>query len=227
MILQDTEHRDTALVSALVAVWERSVRATHTFLTDDEINRIKQYVPQAIAEVPELVVMRPDGDSSDQTPLAFMGVADGRLEMLFVNPDHREHGVGKQLLEHGIAHHNVSELTVNEQNPQAIGFYQHMGFVTYRRTEQDEEGVPTSCSTCVFSGKLAPRKIDSRESFQTFPEYAILARATNSSTVHSHVVSLPQTARIRLCAQKKVLEIYLYVKKQVVWNSILCRNKLK
>ena len=133
MILQDTEHRDTALASALVAVWERSVRATHTFLTDDEINRIKQYVPQAIAEVPELAVMRPDGDSSDQTPLAFMGVADGRLEMLFVNPDHREHG---------IAHHNVSELTVNEQNPQAIEFYQHMGFVTYRRTEQDEEGGP-------------------------------------------------------------------------------------
>lgn len=118
------------------------VVTNHTFLTDDEINRIKQYAPQAIAEVPELVVMRPDGDSSDQTPLAFMGVADGRLEMLFVNPDHREHGVGKQLLEHGIAHHNVSELTVNEQNPQAIGFYQHMGFVTYRRTEQDEEGGP-------------------------------------------------------------------------------------
>ena len=133
MILQDMEHRDAALVSNLISVWERSVRATHTFLTDDEINRIKQYVPQAIAEVPELVVMYPDGDSSDQTPLAFMGVADGRLEMLFVDPDHREHG---------IAHHNVSELTVNEQNPQAIGFYQHMGFVTYRRTEQDEEGGP-------------------------------------------------------------------------------------
>ena len=125
MILQDLEHRDAALVSDLVAVWERSVRATHTFLTDDESNRLKQYVPQAIAEVPELVVVYPDGDSSEQTPLAFMGVADGRLEMLFVDPDHREHGVGKQLL-----------------NPQAIEFYQHMGFVTYRRTEQDEEGGP-------------------------------------------------------------------------------------
>ena len=144
MILQDTEHRDTALVSALVAVWERSVRATHTFLTDDEINRIKQYVPQAIAEVPELAVMRPDSDSSEQTPLAFMGVADGRLEMLFVDPDHREHGVGKQLL-------------------------------------------------------------DSRESFQTFPEYAILARATNSSTVHSHVVSLPQSGQnSTLCAKQAI-----------------------
>lgn len=118
------------------------VVTNHTFLTDDESNRIKQYVPQAIAEVPELVVMYPDGDSSDQTPFAFMGVADGRLEMLFVDPDHHGHGIGKQLLEHGIAHHNVRELTVNEQNPQAIGFYQHMGFVTYRRTEQDEEGGP-------------------------------------------------------------------------------------
>ena len=97
------------------------VVTNHTFLTDDEINRIKQYVPQAIAEVPELAVMRPDSDSSEQTPLAFMGVADGRLEMLFVDPDHREHGV---------------------ENPQAIGFYQHMGFITYRRTEQDEEGGP-------------------------------------------------------------------------------------
>ena len=65
MILQDMEHRDAALVSNLISVWERSVRATHTFLTDDEINRIKQYVPQAIAEVPELIVMRPDGDSSE------------------------------------------------------------------------------------------------------------------------------------------------------------------
>ena len=134
-----------------------------------------------------------------------MGVADGRFEMLFVNPDHREHGVGKQLLEHGIAHHNVSELTVNEQNPQAIGFYQHMGFVTYRRTEQDEEGGPTRCCTCVFSGKLAPRKIDSRESFQTFPEYAIPARATNSSTVHSHVISLPQSGQnSTLCAKQAI-----------------------
>ena len=216
MILQDTEHRDTALVSALVAVWERSVRATHTFLTDDEINRIKQYVPQAIAEVPELAVMRPDSDSSDQTPLAFMGVADGRLEMLFVDSDHRGHGVGKQLLEHGIAHHNVSELTVNEQNPQAIGFYQHMGFVTYQRTEQDEEGGPYPLALHASPPVDSPlRRTDSRESFQTFPEYAILARATNSSTVHSHVVSLPQTARIRLCAQKKVLEIYLYVKNRL------------
>lgn len=150
--------------------------------------------------------MYPDGDSSDQTPLAFMGVADGRLEMLFVDPDHHGHGVGKQLLEHGIAHHNVSELTVNEQNPQAIEFYQHMGFVTYRRTEQDEEGGPLPVAVHASPPvDSSLRRTDSRESFQTFPEYAILARATTSSTVHSHVVSLPQSGQnSTLCAKQAI-----------------------
>ena len=34
------------------------------------------------------------------------------------------------------------EVTVNEQNPQAVGFYEHLGFQTYKRTEGDEEGNP-------------------------------------------------------------------------------------
>ena len=33
-------------------------------------------------------------------------------------------------------------MTVNEQNPQAVGFYEHMGFETYQRTDHDEEGNP-------------------------------------------------------------------------------------
>ena len=31
---------------------------------------------------------------------------------------------------------------MNEQNPQAVGFYKHMGFQTYRRTDRDKEGGP-------------------------------------------------------------------------------------
>ena len=34
------------------------------------------------------------------------------------------------------------EVTVNEQYPQAVGFYEHLGFQTYKRTECDEEGNP-------------------------------------------------------------------------------------
>lgn len=53
-----------------------------------------------------------------------------------------EYGCPLQLLQYGIETYNIQELTVNEQNPQAVGFYEHMGFQTYKRTEYDEEGNP-------------------------------------------------------------------------------------
>ena len=36
----------------------------------------------------------------------------------------------------------MSELTVNEQNLAAAGFYRHMGSAVYRRSELDEQGGP-------------------------------------------------------------------------------------
>ena len=129
--------RAPELVERLVGVWERSVRATHTFLSEAEIAEIKPFVPQAIAGVETLVVA-----AREDEPLGFMGVQDGRLEMLFLDPAARGRGLGRRLLEHGIECLGVTELTVNEQNPQAVGFYEHLGFSTYRRTELDEEGRP-------------------------------------------------------------------------------------
>ena len=71
-----------------------------------------------------------------------MGIEGERLEMLFLAPDARGAALGRRLLEYGVAHYGVRELTVNEQNPQAVGFYRHMGFETYMRTETDEQGGP-------------------------------------------------------------------------------------
>ena len=62
--------------------------------------------------------------------------------MLFLAPDARGAGLGRRLLEYRVAHYGVRELTVNEQNPQAVGFYRHMGFEAYKRTETDEQGGP-------------------------------------------------------------------------------------
>lgn len=74
--------------------------------------------------------------------IAFMGIENQRLEMLFLLSAERGKGVGKQLLQYGIENYGIQELTVNEQNPQAVGFYRHMGFKTYKRTDYDEEGNP-------------------------------------------------------------------------------------
>ena len=50
--------------------------------------------------------------------------------------------MGKELLQYGIDHYAVNKLAVNEQNPLAKGFYEHMGFEVYKRTELDEQGEP-------------------------------------------------------------------------------------
>lgn len=132
------EGRDNVTIEALVALWERSVKATHDFLDNDAISRIKTYVPTALASVETLCTISADNG----IPLGFMGAQNGRLEMLFIDNIARGQGLGSQLLNYGIQQLRVYELTVNEQNPQAIAFYQHHGFSTYKRTELDEEGNP-------------------------------------------------------------------------------------
>lgn len=123
------------LTEKLLPVWERSVRATHTFLSNEEILQIKNYVPMAFSGVEHLLVAQDENGA----PVGFMGINGQRLEMLFLDPDVRGQGLGRQLLEYGIAHYDVQTLAVNEQNPQAHGFYEHMGF---KRTELDEQGQP-------------------------------------------------------------------------------------
>lgn len=134
MIIEIKERNDD-IKSELVRVWEGSVRATHHFLTEDEIMRIKENVPMAIDGTEHLLAAEQDGRIC-----AFMGISGDELEMLFVSPDERGKGLGKVLLQKGIDEYGVRTLTVNEQNPQATGFYEHMGFVTVRRSDTDGQG---------------------------------------------------------------------------------------
>ena len=130
--------RTPELIRRLLEVWESSVRATHLFLSDEKIKKIKGYVPQALQGVAHLVT------AEDETgrAVAFMGIEDGTLEMLFLSPEERGRGLGRRLIQYGMENYAVERLTVNEQNPQARGFYEHMGFHVYKRTELDEQGNP-------------------------------------------------------------------------------------
>ena len=138
MKITEAANRKQNVIKHLVNVWEASVRATHLFLSDDEINRIKAYVPQALAGVTHLII----AEDENGAPVAFMGIEGGSLEMLFVSPEERGKGLGKTLLRYAIERYGVERLAVNEQNPQAKGFYEHMGFQVYKRTELDEQGNP-------------------------------------------------------------------------------------
>lgn len=138
MNIKEIKDRNSSLISQLLEVWEDSVKATHLFLSSEEIKNIKEYVPQAISGVSHLVII----ENESNQPIAFMGIEDRKLEMLFIKNSERGKGLGKQLLNYGIKNYNVNELAVNEQNPNAKGFYEYMGFKTYKRTELDEQGNP-------------------------------------------------------------------------------------
>ena len=138
MNIVEVKCRDSKLVEQLLIVWESSVRATHNFLSESEIENIKKYVPQAINEIPYLIVI----EDENQIPVGFMGIVDQHLEMLFVANEQRGKGYGKSLLNYGIEKYLINDLAVNAQNPSAKGFYEHMGFSVYKQTDHDEQGNP-------------------------------------------------------------------------------------
>ena len=138
MNIIEVKDRTLILIEKLVELWEKSVKETHLFLSEDEIESIKMYVPQALKDINTLIVV----ENEVNCPIAFMGVQDEKLEMLFILPKERGKGLGKKLLQYGIENYSIKELTVNEQNPLAKGFYEYMGFKVYKRTEYDEQGQP-------------------------------------------------------------------------------------
>ena len=94
----EIKKRTPNIINQLLTVWESSVRATHLFLSDSEIKHIKEYVPQALMGIAHLMIAKNDMGC----PVAFMGIEDGTLEMLFISPEERGKGLGKRLLQYGI-----------------------------------------------------------------------------------------------------------------------------
>ena len=119
MDIMEVCERPADFIQSLLKVWEKSVRATHLFLSESEIRDIKEYVPQALSNIENLVIAKDENN----TPVAFMGIEKESLEMLFITPKERGKGLGKRLIQYGIEHYAVKRLAVNEQNPKAKGFY--------------------------------------------------------------------------------------------------------
>ncbi|MBP1903745.1 putative acetyltransferase [Paenibacillus turicensis] len=137
MEIKEMKLRSQELIHQLVHIWRKSVVASHTFLTSDDIDQIQKYVPMALEHIKILLIVEEQGK-----PVGFAGADGSKLEMLFIDPDLRGKGIGKQIVQNLVANYQVKEVAVNEQNPLAKGFYEHMGFKVYRREPIDEQGNP-------------------------------------------------------------------------------------
>ena len=119
----------------LVLIWESSVRATHDFLTEADIDF---YRPLVLTYLPTLSVCCFVTQTGQIT--GFIAVGGDQIEMLFVAADARGQGVGKALLAHAIDHLDATRVDVNEQNAQAVGFYLRAGFEVVGRSPLDGTG---------------------------------------------------------------------------------------
>lgn len=122
----------------VVAVWESSVRATHHFLKEEDIEYFKPLILNTYLDAVELRCIR----NNEKRIVGFLGVAEQNLEMLFIDPEYRGKNIGKMLLNYSIDNLNVTKVDVNEQNEQAVGFYKHCGFEVTGRSELDSSGKP-------------------------------------------------------------------------------------
>ncbi|WP_292894946.1 MULTISPECIES: acetyltransferase [unclassified Nitratireductor] len=123
----------------LIEIWRRSVRATHDFLSESDFRAIEADVAGTYLPGADLWVAVDEEDS----PLAFMGLCEGHIDSLFVDPDSRGTGLGARLIAHAreVAGRHIT-LDVNEQNELALGFYRKMGFEVKARSPRDGAGRP-------------------------------------------------------------------------------------
>lgn len=122
---------------ALVAIWRSAVDATHQFVSPDHLAEIEQAMATDYFPAVDLTVAELDG-----RPVGFAGTSGHRLEMLFIEDDYRGRGIGSLLVDRVVREAGVTEVDVNEQNPQAAGFYDRKGFEVVGRSESDEAGYP-------------------------------------------------------------------------------------
>jgi putative acetyltransferase len=127
-------------LGAMVALWERSVRATHGFVSNEDIELFRPLVERGLGDVAADVWVVV---SAEDTILGFLAMAEDRIDALFLEPDRRRRGLGSRLVAHAQElSGDALAVDVNEQNAEARAFYQELGFEVIGRSPLDDTGRP-------------------------------------------------------------------------------------
>ena len=140
MYLKEIEYslRNETLIHKLTIIWQKSVEATHLFLSPQDIKDILPQVVIGLKQIPILLVSFTDDDE----PIGFAGIADDKLEMLFLSPDSFQQGIGYKMISTAIQDYQIKYVDVNKQNPKALKFYLRQGFTIFKRSPLDSDNRP-------------------------------------------------------------------------------------
>ncbi len=119
----------------ILKVWEKSVLATHDFLKPTDFEEIKILVKTIDFNHFDVYCLK-----QSNKVLGFIGVAEQKIEMLFFSPEYIGKGFGRKLTDFAFLELKADKVDVNEQNTNAVKFYEKLGFKTYERTDKDDQG---------------------------------------------------------------------------------------
>lgn len=120
----------------LAGIWERSVRATHDFLNETDLEDIKAALITDYFPNIDIYVVCDNGNI-----VGFMGLGADMIEMLFIDSNMIGHGYGSLLIDYAKSK-GIAKVDVNEQNHAALGFYLSKGFRIVGRDATDDAGRP-------------------------------------------------------------------------------------
>lgn len=135
MFIRDATAADREI---LFDIWRRSVRATHDFVSPEDLASLEPLVRQYLASDGEFWVLCSDGAE----PVGFAGMSDNAIDALFLVPEFHRRGGGRLLVDHAKQRWDQLTVDVNEQNESARLFYERCGFVVEGRSELDSMGKP-------------------------------------------------------------------------------------
>ncbi|XBH22412.1 GNAT family N-acetyltransferase [Jonesiaceae bacterium BS-20] len=139
--------------SKLVSIWHSAVSSNYDFLTPDDIAFYRKRVTEFYLPSVFLTVAEVDG-----VACGFAGIANGKLEMMFVEDQYRGTGVGTALMNDALAREPALTLSVNEQNEHAVEFYKRHGFVIDGRSDLDADERPFPLLHMTYSGAAVGAK---------------------------------------------------------------------
>ena len=136
MTIEKIAHLTTSLKGELIDVWEKSVRSSHHFLKKEDLEYYCPRIRDIYFDAVDLYVIR------NPHMVAFMGLSEDMVEMLFVLPAEKGKGYGSTLLNYAFEEKHIRKIDVNEQNTEAYQFYINRGYHVIARDEVDADGKP-------------------------------------------------------------------------------------
>lgn len=121
----DIESRDENLVNEILRVYEKSIEHLNGVMPKESMEEIKNNTEKMIKNIENLIIVKND----EENIIGFMGCENENLEMLYLHPDYKKQGIGKELINIAINNHNVNKAHIVKINTDGIDFCRHMGFI--------------------------------------------------------------------------------------------------